>query len=64
MIFLLMLIRDLDNPFGYYDRYSDEDVPPKPLMETVGRLAQLASVENDAPVDTAEQGATLNSHMR
>ncbi len=26
MIYLLMLIRDLDNPFGYYDRYSEEDV--------------------------------------
>ena len=46
MIFLLMLIRDLDNPFGYYDRSSGEDVSLKPLEDTVGRLAQIASVED------------------
>jgi predicted membrane chloride channel (bestrophin family) len=45
MIFLLMLIRDLDNPFGYYERYSGEDVSLKPLQDTAGRLTQLASVE-------------------
>jgi predicted membrane chloride channel (bestrophin family) len=45
MIFLLMLIRDLDNPFGYYERYSGEDVSLKPLLDTADRLAQLASVE-------------------
>jgi predicted membrane chloride channel (bestrophin family) len=48
MIFLLMLIRDLDNPFGYYDRSSGEDVSLKPLEDTVGRLAQIASVEQGA----------------
>ncbi len=64
MIFLLMLIRDLDNPFGYYDRYSGEDVSLKPLVETVGRLAQLASVETDAPVDTAKQSDPQNGHLR
>jgi hypothetical protein len=45
MIYLLMLIRDLDNPFGYYERYSGEDVSLKPLEETVGRLAQIAGIE-------------------
>lgn len=49
MIFLLMLIRDLDNPFGYYERTSSEDVSLKPLEDTVGRLAQIASVEASAP---------------
>ena len=46
MIFLLLLIRDLDNPFGYYDRASSEDVSLKPLEDTVGRLAQIANGEN------------------
>jgi hypothetical protein len=64
MIFLLMLIRDLDNPFGYYDRYSGEDVSLKPLMDTVGRLAQIASVEANALKGSAEQEAALNGHIR
>jgi hypothetical protein len=45
MIYLSMLIRDLDNPFGYYERYSGEDVSLKPLEDTVHRLAQMATVE-------------------
>jgi hypothetical protein len=45
MIFLLMLIRDLDNPFGYYERYSGADVSLKPLEDTAHRLAQIAGVE-------------------
>jgi hypothetical protein len=40
MIFLLMLIRDLDNPFGYYERHSGADVSLKPLEDAVRRLAQ------------------------
>jgi hypothetical protein len=42
MIFLLMLIRDLDNPFGYYEAGSSADVTLQPLDDTVGRLAKLA----------------------
>jgi hypothetical protein len=45
MIYLSMLIRDLDNPFGYYERYSGENVSLKPLEDTVHRLAQMATVE-------------------
>jgi hypothetical protein len=45
MIYLLMLIRDLDNPFGYYERYSGEDVSLKPLEDTVNRLARIAGAE-------------------
>jgi hypothetical protein len=45
MIYLLMLIRDLDNPFGYYERYSGADVSLKPLEDTAHRLAQIAGVE-------------------
>lgn len=45
MIYLLMLIRDLDNPFGYYERFSGEDVSLKPLIDTVSRLAKISNVE-------------------
>jgi hypothetical protein len=42
MIFLLLLIRDLDNPFGYYESGSSADVTLQPLEDTIGRLAMLA----------------------
>lgn len=42
MIFLLMLIRDLDNPFGYYEGASGEDVSLKPVEDAVRRLRALA----------------------
>ncbi len=42
MIYLLMLIRDLDNPFGYYENDSWEDVSLKPLEDAVSRLTQLS----------------------
>ncbi len=45
MIFLLMLIRDLDNPFGYYEQSSSEDVSLKPLVDTAERLADIAQIE-------------------
>lgn len=45
MIFLLMLIRDLDNPFGYYERGSGEDVSLKPIEDAAVRLATIASRE-------------------
>jgi hypothetical protein len=57
MIFLLMLIRDLDNPFGYYDRASSEDVSLRPLEDAVGRLWQIASVE----AATLHQGGTRSA---
>jgi prevent-host-death family protein len=43
MVFLLMLIRDLDNPFGYYEGASSADVSLQPLLDTIGRLADLAA---------------------
>jgi hypothetical protein len=55
MIFLLILIRDLDNPFGYYERYSGADVSLKPLIDTVSRLAQVASAEASLFKGSAEQ---------
>jgi hypothetical protein len=42
MVFLLFLIRDLDNPFGYYEGASAADVSLQPLTDTVARLAQIA----------------------
>ena len=45
MIYLLLLIRDLDNPFGYYDLGSGEDVSLKPLEDTVRRLEPMAHAE-------------------
>jgi hypothetical protein len=42
LVFLLLLIRDLDNPFGYYERYSGADVTLAPLEATIGRLSRLA----------------------
>ena len=43
MVFLLMLIRDLDNPFGYYEGASSADVSLQPLLDTIVRLADLAA---------------------
>lgn len=57
MIYLLLLIRDLDNPFGYYERYSGEDVSLKPLEETARRLALMAAVEAAALAGNAGPGA-------
>ena len=42
LIFLITLIRDLDNPFGYYERYSGADVTLKPLEDAMARLSKLA----------------------
>ncbi len=43
MIFLLLLIRDLDNPFGYYERYSGADVSLEPLRSASTRLAAMVA---------------------
>jgi hypothetical protein len=45
LIFLLQLIRDLDNPFGYYERYSGADVTLKPLEDTIARLDKWAEAD-------------------
>jgi hypothetical protein len=42
LVFLRNLIRDLDNPFGYYERASGEDVSLKPVEDAVARLRRLA----------------------
>jgi predicted membrane chloride channel (bestrophin family) len=38
LIFLIRLIKDLDNPFGYEEKYSIEDVSLKPLDDAIETL--------------------------
>ncbi|MFA6148095.1 MAG: hypothetical protein WC899_07795 [bacterium] len=38
LIYLLLLIRDLDNPFGHYDESSSEDVSLVPILDLVKEL--------------------------
>jgi predicted membrane chloride channel (bestrophin family) len=40
LFFLLKLIRDLDNPFGYYEKDSYEDVSIKPIDDAIYRLTE------------------------
>ncbi len=47
LVFLLILIRDLDNPFEYYNPLSGEDVSLKPIEDAVERLRTL--VAQDSP---------------
>lgn len=51
MIFLILLIRDLDNPFGYYEKGSSEDVSLKPLQDILadvaGRIESLKGMHVD-----------------
>ena len=49
MVFLLLLIRDLDNPFGYYERASGADVSLHPLHEAVRRVEAARAVFRPAP---------------
>jgi predicted membrane chloride channel (bestrophin family) len=48
MLFLIMLIRDLDNPFGYYETTSSEDVSLKPIDETSHDIeSRISLIESD-----------------
>jgi hypothetical protein len=40
LTFLILLIRDLDNPFGYYESDSTEDVSLKPLDDLIDRITK------------------------
>ena len=42
MVFLNLLIRDLDNPFGYYESDSVEDVSLKPLDDLIESLKAVS----------------------
>jgi len=63
MIFLLLLIRDLDNPFSYYEHTSAEDVSLKPLEDAAGRLTEIANREGFAGNARAEQGAVPDTAL-
>ena len=55
MIFLIMLINDLDNPFGYYESDSSEDVSLKPLDDFLYDIeARLAEIKNCSPKKRGE----------
>lgn len=45
--FLGLLIRDLDNPFGYYDKEPGEDVSLKPIHETAHRLRNVLNHQDN-----------------
>ncbi len=64
MIYLLLLIRDLDNPFGYYERNSGEDVSLKPLEDTARRLARMAEVEAAALAGGDGSGSGTKESVR
>lgn len=49
LLFLMFLIRDLDNPFGYYEGESSEDVSLKPLEDALADLQMRVAAER---VDT------------
>lgn len=58
LVFLLLLIMDLDNPFGYYEKFSGADVSLDPFIRTVARLKSLAGGWGEEPV--APTGAGSN----
>jgi hypothetical protein len=60
LVFLLTLIRDLDNPFGYYERFSGADVTLKPFEDTIRRVARLAGTDCSGP-EPVKAKATPNA---
>ncbi len=55
--YLIILIRDLDNPFGYYEESSAEDVSLHPLEDFIARLQVV--VTDDDP-----HAAVVRKHER
>jgi hypothetical protein len=47
MVFLILLIKDLDNPFGYYSQSSSEDVSLKPLEDLISDLSKWAAINDN-----------------
>ncbi len=41
LLFLLRMIRDLDNPFGHYNESSLEDVSLKPILDASARIGEM-----------------------
>ncbi len=55
--FLGLLIQDLDNPFGYYEGGSVEDVSLKPLDDVIVRLREIGEhVSGDDQLSVCARG--------
>jgi len=50
LAFLLFLIGDLDNPFGYYERASSQDVSLKPLEGALARMGITPKDDGSAAI--------------
>ena len=61
LAFMLLLIRDLDDPFGYGEEFSSADVALFPVANSVRRIAAIDAEINGEPVATA-LGAAANGH--
>ncbi len=48
LVFVIMLIHDLDNPFGYYESSSSEDVSLQPLQDLRTELARRSAALHGA----------------
>jgi hypothetical protein len=64
LVFLLLLIRDLDNPFGYYERLSGADVSLVTFENTMKRLAQIAGVETTASLRFVQLDLQAAANLR
>jgi hypothetical protein len=64
LVFLLLLIRDLDNPFGYYERFSGADVSLDAFRNSMKRVAQIAGVEETASVRFVQVDVEAASRLR
>lgn len=56
MIYLLALIRDLDNPFGYYEGTSSEDVSLRPIEDVMARLSATGHLEKKQYIPPLKAG--------
>jgi hypothetical protein len=64
LTFLIMLIRDLDNPFGYYEESSAEDVSLHPLEDFIARMQALVAEDDAYAGDPVEAQAAVSMDRR
>lgn len=50
MVFLILLIRDLDNPLGSYSQASGEDVSLKPIEDLISDLSKWSAGDDKRKV--------------
>ncbi len=58
LVYLLLMIRDLDNPFGYSERFSGEDVSLYPLVSLETRLERLSVLARNDETKIGEEVPT------